>query len=160
MKKFVLTEVTKEFFGIVLYQIKATRSFGDVEEGDLGGWVQKEDNLAQVSGNAWVYGNARVSGNAQVSGNARVSTRKHIAWFSSVGSESGTLTAYMTKTGEIEITRGCFRGTVDTFVEAVERTHESSRFAEEYLVLVQYIRLRFREVTVEIREDDADEADE
>jgi len=89
LKKFILTETTKEFFGITLYQIKAARAFGGIEEGELGGWVEKEENLstegdawvsgdalvsgnARVSGNAWVSGDARVSGNAWVSGNARV----------------------------------------------------------------------------------------
>ena len=44
MKKFILTETTKGFFGITLYQIKAVRSFGDVDEGELGGWVEKKEN--------------------------------------------------------------------------------------------------------------------
>ena len=49
-----------------------------VKPGDLGGYIESEKNLAQVSGNAWVsgnaqvYGDARVSGDAWVPGNARV----------------------------------------------------------------------------------------
>ncbi|HEM8525075.1 TPA: hypothetical protein U2Q42_000001, partial [Citrobacter koseri] len=67
-KKFELVaELTKEFFGRKLFRIRAVVSFGDVSEGDLGGWVEKENNLDQ-SGNAWVSGNARVYGNAWVSG--------------------------------------------------------------------------------------------
>ena len=84
MKKFELTTNTKIVFGKKLFQIKALVSFRNVEKGDLGGWIEKEENLSQegnawvygnaeVSGNAWVYGNARVSGNAWVYGNARVS---------------------------------------------------------------------------------------
>ena len=88
--KFELTSETKEFFGATLFRIRALTSFGSVQTGDLGGWVEKAENLsqdgnawvsgdaqvygdAQVSGNAWVYGNARVFGDAQVSGNAWVS---------------------------------------------------------------------------------------
>ena len=77
MKKFELTANSKMHLGKKLFQIRALISFGNVEEGDLGGFIEKEDNLSQ-SGNAWVsgdaevYGNARVSGNAEVSGNARV----------------------------------------------------------------------------------------
>lgn len=35
MKKFVLTEETVSNFGIALYRIKATKTFGNVSEGDL-----------------------------------------------------------------------------------------------------------------------------
>ena len=96
MKKYELTSETKVFLGKTLYRIKALVQFGNVNAGDLGGWIEKEENLSQsgnarvygdarvygnawvygdarVSGNAWVYGDARVSGNAEVSGNARVS---------------------------------------------------------------------------------------
>ena len=78
MKKYELTSETKVFLGKTLYRIKALVQFGNVNAGDLGGWIEKEENLSQ-SGNAWVYGNAEVSGDARVSddaevyGNARVS---------------------------------------------------------------------------------------
>jgi predicted acyltransferase (DUF342 family) len=95
-KKFSLTRNEKKQAGITLFQIKAEVSFGNVEKGELGGWVEKEENLshdgdawvygnalvygnawvhgdAQVSGDAWVYGNARVHGDARVHGNALVS---------------------------------------------------------------------------------------
>ena len=77
-KKFeLLLDDTITIFGIKLFRIKALISFGSVEEGELGGYIEKEDNLsfygnAWVSGNAEVYGNARVYGNAMVSGDARV----------------------------------------------------------------------------------------
>ena len=78
MKKYELTDDTITVGGRILHRIKALKSFSDVEEGDLGGYVEKEDNLdhsgeAWVSGNAWVYGNARVCRDAWVYGNARVS---------------------------------------------------------------------------------------
>ena len=64
-------------FGRTLYRIKATTDFGDVKKGELGGYIEKEENLshlgkAWVTGNARVYGNAWVYGNAEVYGNARV----------------------------------------------------------------------------------------
>ena len=72
MKKFELTaEFVTNVFGKKLFRIKALVAFGDVEKGELGGFIEKEDNLSH-DGNAWVYGNARVFGNARVSGNARV----------------------------------------------------------------------------------------
>ena len=71
MKKFELTAESKiNIFGKKLFRIKALISFGDVEEGETGGWIEKEENLEQSSGDAWVYGNAEVSGNARVYGDA------------------------------------------------------------------------------------------
>src|SRR5574337_1114896 len=58
-------------YGVKLFRIKALKDFGDVRKGDLGGYIEKEDNLSQ-EGDAWVSGNARVFGHALVSGNARV----------------------------------------------------------------------------------------
>ena len=82
MKKFELTDETKTLYnGTVLHRIKALvrieSNAGNVEVGDIGGWIEKEENLshygdAWVFGNAEVYGNAWVSGNAEVFGNARV----------------------------------------------------------------------------------------
>ena len=72
MKKFELTaEFVTNVFGKKLFRIKALVAFGDVEKGELGGFIEKEDNLSHDD-NAWVYGNAWVSGNAQVFGDARV----------------------------------------------------------------------------------------
>ena len=77
MKKYSLTKNKKEVYGTTFFQIKADMSFGNVSKGELGGYIEKEENLSQdgnawVSGNARVYGNAWVSGNAEVYGNARV----------------------------------------------------------------------------------------
>ena len=76
-KKYELTAETKVVFGVTLHRIKAIVDFElkcgiKINAGDLGGWIEKEENLDQ-SGNAWVYGNARVYGDAWVYGNARVS---------------------------------------------------------------------------------------
>lgn len=73
MKKFELTsETITTLYGRKLFRIKALKDFGDVKKGDLGGFVEKEANLAHM-GNAWVYENACVSENAFVYGNAKVS---------------------------------------------------------------------------------------
>lgn len=73
MKKFELTtEFITNAIGKKLFRIKALVEFGDVKAGEIGGYVEKEENVSQY-GNAWVYGNARVYGNAEVSGDARVS---------------------------------------------------------------------------------------
>tara|TARA_Y100000310_G_scaffold1864_1_gene2353 strand:- start:1938 stop:2498 length:561 start_codon:yes stop_codon:yes gene_type:complete len=71
MKKYKLTKETKNYLGKTLFRIKATESFGSVSKGDLGGWIEKEENLLR-DGDAWVYGDAYVYGGARVYGNARV----------------------------------------------------------------------------------------
>jgi len=78
MKKFELTteSITNEA-GKKLFRIKALIDFGDVKAGELGGYVEKEENVSQadnawVSGDAEVFGNARVCGDTKVYGNAEV----------------------------------------------------------------------------------------
>jgi UDP-3-O-[3-hydroxymyristoyl] glucosamine N-acyltransferase len=72
MKKYELTDESIEHVGHKLYRIKALRSFSNVKQGDLGGYIEKEDNLSH-DGDCWIYGNARVSDNASVYGDAHVS---------------------------------------------------------------------------------------
>lgn len=70
-KKYELTSETKVVFGKTLYRIRALKAFGDVEAGELGGWIEKEGNLAQ-EGECWVFGNGRVFSNGRVFGNGQV----------------------------------------------------------------------------------------
>jgi carbonic anhydrase/acetyltransferase-like protein (isoleucine patch superfamily) len=74
MKKYklLLDKKIKTASGVNLYRIKALRDFGEVEKGDIGGYLQSEKNLSH-EGNAWVYEDAWVFGNAKVYGNAEVS---------------------------------------------------------------------------------------
>ena len=70
-KKYELSNETIKINGITLYRIKALKDFSNIKAGDLGGWIEKEDNLSQI-GNAWVYDNAKVYGNACICNNAKV----------------------------------------------------------------------------------------
>ena len=71
MKKFELTSEFVTFLGRKLFRIRALVEFGDVEAGELGGYIEKEENLDH-DGDAWVYDDAKVYGDARVYGNARV----------------------------------------------------------------------------------------
>ena len=51
-----MTAECREFLGRKLYRIRALIAFGDIKEGDLGGWIEKEENLSQEN-NARVYDN-------------------------------------------------------------------------------------------------------
>ena len=70
-KKYEFTDNTKEVDGHTLHQIKALKAFGDVEKGELGGWVENYNNLSQL-GIAWVYGDALVYDNAKIYHDASV----------------------------------------------------------------------------------------
>ena len=70
-KKYKLTEETLEIDGHVLNRIIALRDFGKVKKGDIGGWIEGQENLSHDD-DCWVYGNAKVYGDAEVYGNAKV----------------------------------------------------------------------------------------
>ena len=72
-----MTDEIKIVNGVTLHRIKALISFDDIKKGEIGGWIEKEENLdhhgnAWVSGNAWVWGDAWVSGDAMAFGNSKV----------------------------------------------------------------------------------------
>ena len=128
MRKFELTTDTKMFLGRKLFRIKALISFGNVKVGDMGGYIEKEENLSQF-GNAWVFGNARVSGDARVfgdamvCGNAEVFGNADYATASGFGSEYRTTTFFKLKNSdEIGVRCGCFYGTLKEFKEKVKET--------------------------------------
>lgn len=70
-KKYKLTEEIINYEGHKLYRIEALKDFGNVQKGDKGGFVEKEDNLSH-NGNAWVCGDAKIYGDAEVYDNAWV----------------------------------------------------------------------------------------
>ena len=136
-KKFELTDnFVINAFGIKLFQIKCTKSFKYANEGDLGGYVEKEDNLSQ-SGNAWV------SGNAQVSGNARVENDHMHCGFDCFGSFNRHTHAYKTKGNKVEITCGCFRGSLEEFEKKVEETHKGTIYEKQYKAIINLIKIKF-----------------
>ena len=67
-KKYELTDITMKFGGRTLYRIKALKDFSDVKAGDLGGWIQSEENLSQ-EGNCWIHDEAMCMDRARVCDN-------------------------------------------------------------------------------------------
>ena len=149
MKKYELTAEFIEKWGKKLFRIKALISFGSVEAGELGGYIEKEDNLAhdgnawvsgnaRVSGNAWVYGNARVSGDAEVSGDARVygdaevSGNADYLLIGRIGSRFSFTTFFKNKDKGITVSCGCFLGTIAEFRAKVTDTHGNNKHAKIY----------------------------
>ena len=131
MKKFELTTKQKiNWFGHTLYRIKACISFTttdgfDVKVGDLGGWVEKEQNLSH-EGKAWVWGNAKVWGNAEVCGdakvwgNAKVFSTEHIFCVTPIGASANSMTVFRTKNRKLEVSFEYELCSIDEFEEDVE----------------------------------------
>ena len=156
VKKFKLTsEFIVDISGVKLFRIKALIEFGNVKAGDLGGYIEKEENLshmgdawvsddARISGDAQVFGNARVSGDAQVSGDARVSGDKDYAYAHGFGSCNRTTTFFRLKDGDVGVRCGCFYGTLAQFRDKVCETHGETKKAQEYLMLADLMEIRFK----------------
>lgn len=168
--------------GLVLHRIRALRDIPEhgVTAGDLGGWIESERNLAQsgdawvaddasVTGNAQVYGNARVFGAAQVYGNARVYARAYVYdnalitgnarllsrnsvfTASYVGTENGILTVTSGVSGLV-VTRGCFTGSADEFLERSRTVHDDKTH-NEYRMLIEVAQSRIKNHAVPDTED-------
>ena len=136
MKKFELTSETKiNIFGKKLFRIKALISFGDVEAGETGGWVEKEGNVSQ-SGDAWVYGDAMVYGDARVYGDADYTT------IHGFGTQFRTTTFFRCKDKKVRVACGCFFGTIPEFREQVKNTRKG-KIAEEYLMIADLMEKHF-----------------
>ena len=154
MKKFELTaEFVTNIFGKKLFRIKALVAFGDVEKGELGGFIEKEDNLSHL-GDAWVSGNARVSGNALVSGDALVSGNADYAVVTGFGRFFRTTTFFRCKDKILRVQCGYFYGDLAQFREIVKKTHGNSKYAKEYLAIADLMELHFSD------EEENQEADE
>jgi hypothetical protein len=69
--KYEMTKDSIQFEKATLYRIKAIESFSDVKEGDLGGYIEKPENLSQ-EGNCWIYDQAKVMGKSCICNSARV----------------------------------------------------------------------------------------
>ena len=157
MKKYEFTGKTKrvELWNrtATLHRIKATVEFGFVKVGELGGWIEKEENLshegkawvcgdAKVCGDAEVCGDAKVWGNANVCGNAEVFLASHVLVMGSVGSRNDFTTFFRDKDNEITVKCGCFLGKIDKFLEKVTQTHGNNKYALVYRAAVEVAKLQ------------------
>lgn len=145
-----------------LYRIRALKDFGNVKAGDIGGYIEKEANLSQegicwiydnakVCGNAKVYGSVRVYGNAWVygsawvCGNAEISKSNDILCITPIGSRNDVTTFFKTKDNNICVKCGCFSGTIDRFLEAVNETHGENKHAKAYKLACELARVQILE---------------
>ena len=145
MKKYEFTGETKrvELWNrtATLHRIKATVEFGFVKVGELGGWIEKEENLSH-EGKAWVCDDAKVWGNAEVCGDAEVFLASHVLVMGSVGSRNDFTTFFRDKDNEITVKCGCFLGKIDKFLEKVTQTHGNNKYALVYRAAVEVAKLQ------------------
>lgn len=155
MKKYELTEETFTVSKKTLYRIRAVRDFGSVKTGDLGGYIEKEENLshfddawvfdnAEVSGNGKVSGNANIFDNARISGNAEIFNTRHFCTQGPIGSRNGFVTFYRTKDNTVEVKCGCFLGSLQEFVNQVEKTHKGNKYEKEYKLAAELAKVCIR----------------
>ena len=139
MKKYELTSETKVINGLELHRIKALKSFENIKEGDLGGWIESEKNLSQ-DGDAWVGGDATVFGNATISGNAKVrKTADYIVfknWWS-----SGRYFTWTRSNNKWKV--GCFYGSGEELIAKAYKDSEKS--GREYERVVNYVESILKE---------------
>ena len=64
-------EYTIIYNGRILHRIRALKDFDDVKTGDIGGYVQTEDNLSQY-GNCWIYDNAKCMDKAKCTDDSKM----------------------------------------------------------------------------------------
>ena len=157
MKKYEFTDETIVFSGHTLHRIRALVDLPDVVPGDLGGWVESEDNLSQ-EGNCWVYENAKVYGDAriygdaqvlssalvygesQVDGEAFIQDQHSILCISNIGYRNETVTFFETRYGTIRVACGWFNGTLDDFQSAVSKAHGDDIHGRTYRMAVELAR--------------------
>lgn len=132
-KKYELTDEILEVGGRVLHRINALRNFGNIKQGEIGGWIENEDNLSHC-GDCWVYGNAKVLGNAEVYGNAEVEKKSDYIVFKNWWSSG----RYFTWTRSNDKWRvGCFYGTGEELIK--KAYNDSDESGREYERIVKYV---------------------
>lgn len=148
MKKYEFTREEKVIDNHTLHRIRAMRDFGAVKAGDLGGWIEGEDNLshdgmARVGGEAQVTGTALVEGNARVEGNALVECNADFSVIGGFGRIFRTTTFFRCQDGKVRTQCGCFYGDLNEFRAKVKKTHGESKMAKEYLMIADLMEMHF-----------------
>lgn len=150
----LLKDDYKEVFGIKSYRIRALKDFSDVKKGDVGGYIQKEENLSQKN-TCWVYGEAEVWGEARVYGEAEIYGKVEVYG----GAEIKSLQDYIVFKNNWSSGRsftwtrsndmwnvGCFYGNGK---ELIKKAYKDSKLSGDmykmYVELVEKIKERLKE---------------
>lgn len=116
-----------------LHRIVALRDFGDVRKGDIGGWIENENNLSHDD-DCWVYDNAEVCGEARVYGDAVIKKMSDYIVFKNWWSSG----RYFTWTRSNDMwSAGCFHGTGEELIKKAYADSEEK--GREYERIVRYV---------------------
>lgn len=146
-KKYEFTGETRALSSTtILHRIRAVIDIpsAGVNAGDIGGWIESDSNLSN-SGDAWVGGNARVGDDAHINSN------KDFIVIGPIGSRNGFTTFYKNKDENVCVRCGCFSGTVDEFLAAVQKTHGDNQYGKEYKLAAQLAKVHMDEAVYEVR---------
>lgn len=141
------TEEKIEFLGRTLHRIKAIKDlpFYRVEIGDLGGFIEKYENLqdnAWVGDEAMVFGDAILYGDALICGYSEIQSKNDICTFSYFSKNSNTITFFNTKGNIIGVNYGFFYGTVEEFIEEIKENYDD-KFIKECLAIIEVVKIKF-----------------
>ena len=131
-KKYEFTGETKVVFGINFKQIRAIINFGCVVAGEIGGWIECEENLSQ-SGDAWV------------SGNAEVKKDDDYMVIGGAGRYNRFTTFFKCRDKTIKVVCGCFFGTIIEFRAKVKETHNGNKHEKVYLAMADMVELQLND---------------
>lgn len=92
---------------------------------------------AEISGCAQVCGNVRVYNNAQIDGNVLINSNRDFISIGPIGSRNDSTTFFKNVAGNVCVKCGCFLGTVDEFLAAVQKTHGDNWFGREYRIATE-----------------------
>lgn len=124
-----------EIDGHVLHRIIALRDLGEVKKGDIGGWIEGQENLSHDD-DCWVYGEARVCNNAVIKNMSDYIVFKN--WWS-----SGRYFTWTRSNGMWTV--GCFYGTGEELIKkAYNDSEEKGREYERIVKYVESIKQEFK----------------
>ena len=155
MKKYELTNEYIIYLGKKLYRIKALKNFGNVKAGELGGYIENEDNLSQydnawvynkaiVKDNAWVYGEAIVKDNAIVFGDAWIESNADYLNISSLDSYNSYITFAKSRDNTILVHCDWFSGNIEEFEKRVLETIRNNEQAKLYTFAIEMAKTRIK----------------
>lgn len=109
----------------------------------VSGRVHLRDSVL-VSGDACIRGKVVVSGRATIFGTALIETNFDYLTVGPAFSSGRFTTAYRKVDNTVEVTTGCFTGTIEEFKHAIESSHANDpKYKRQYLGFVELIECNF-----------------
>jgi hypothetical protein len=78
-----------------------------------------------------------------VFGNACLKSDADHCGFDCFGSSNRHTHAYLTSDNTVEITCGCFRGSIEEFEKKVKNTHAGTVYENQYNAIINVIKIKF-----------------